>query len=113
MPLLGRDDEAEAFLKEASSRLESSAVYLSWAGILLERESYDELGIVLQKVDELSPLMETQFAKGMAGLRSLIAYRLGDIDGAIRYAKQSGDKFELKMADRLEDPARRQRRRVK
>ena len=113
LPLLGRDDEAEAFLKEASSRLESSAVYLSWAGILLERESYDELGIVLQKVDELSPLMETQFAKGMAGLRSLIAYRLGDIDGAIRYAKQSGDKFELKMADRLEDPARRQRRRVK
>ena len=113
LPLLGRDDEAYEFLKAASPRLESAAVYLSLAGILLEREAYDELGLVVQIIVEFSPLTEVGFAKELAGLRSLIAYRMGDIDGAIAYAKQSGDKFELKMAERLADPSRRSRPRVR
>ena len=110
LTLLGQDDEACQFLQAASSRLESAAVYLSLASILLEREAYDELGVVLQKIDEFSPLIENGFARGLAGLRSLIAYRIGDIEGAINFARQSDDKFELKMADRLADPARRERR---
>lgn len=113
LPLLGRDDEAYEFLKEASVRLESCAVQFQLAAVLLEREAYDELRNTVRAIDELCPLMEDGFAKSLASLRSLIAYRLGDLDAAIEFAKLSKDKFETKLVERLADPARRERKRVR
>lgn len=113
LPLMGQDDEAASFLREAVTQIESMAVHLQLASILLEQEDYSALGLTLRNVEELSPLMEPKFAESLSNLRSLIAYRQGDYDAAINYARQSDDKYLQKLADRLEDPERRQRRRVK
>jgi len=113
LPLMGQDDTAAAFLREAVTHIESMAVHLQLASILLEQEDYAALGSTLQSVDQLSPLMEPKFAESLAHLRSLIAYRQGDLDAAIKYARHSEDKFLKKLAERLEDPERRQRSRVK
>ncbi|MBI1347134.1 tetratricopeptide repeat protein [bacterium] len=112
LPLMGQDDAAAVFLREAVTHIESMAVQLQLASILLEQEDYATLGSTLKQVEQLSPLMEPKFAESLASLRSLIAYRQGDLESAIKYARQGEDKFLKKLADRLEDPERRQRPRV-
>lgn len=112
LTLMGQDDQAYEFLKDACNRLESAAIYYQLIAVLLEREAYHELSDAVQRIDELTPLTESEFTKSNAALRSLIAYRLGDLDTAIRFAQDSNDKFESKLAERLADPARRPGRRV-
>jgi len=106
LTLLDRDDEALELLTEASKQLESSAVAGQLYGLQLELKLYDAAGESLERLAELSPLADKHSKKWLAAQRSEIAYRKGDIEGAIRYADETDDEFFKSIAERLQDPAR-------
>lgn len=112
LTLMERDDEAVALLTEASEQLESSAVAAQLYGLQLELELYDAAAKSIERFAELSPLADKQTKKWLAAQRSEIAYRKGDIEGAIRYAGETDDEFFKAIAERLQDPARAEGKKV-
>jgi tetratricopeptide (TPR) repeat protein len=112
LTLMGRDEDAFHFLQEAGRHIESSAVYWHLASIHFERDEFAQLKECLQKFEEYSPLLEGYVAKSFHNLRSFLAYQDGDDEAAIMWARKSIDKVMHKVADRLEDPARKERKRV-
>ncbi len=112
LTLMDRDDEAMQLLTEASDHLESSAVAGQLYGLQLELELYDAAGESLERFAELSPLADKHAKKWLAAQRSEIAYRKGDIEGAVRHAGETDDEFFKAIAERLQDPARAEGKKV-
>ncbi|MBC8870396.1 MAG: tetratricopeptide repeat protein [Planctomycetes bacterium] len=106
LTLMERDDEAMQLLMDASEHLESNGIAGQLYGLQLELERYDDAGESLERFAELSPLADKHTAKWLAAQRSEIAYRQGDVDGAIRYAGETDDEFFKAIAERMQDPAR-------
>ncbi len=106
LSLLDRDEEAIALLDEAALHLESNAIFLQLYQIQIELKRYEQAKENLERAAELSPLAEKDMRYWLAAQRSELAYRLGDFEAAIRYARESDSGFFKTVADRLEDPAR-------
>ena len=70
---LGRDDQSLALLGEAVERIESAPLAWSLAGMLSELERFDEAWALCDRVEQFTPLLETQMAIGRGGLRALLA----------------------------------------
>lgn len=103
---LGRDEEALAILTEAEEYIECAAITHQRIGLLVELQRYQEAKDQLERLTELMPLMETEVAQAIAGVRSDIAYFLDDTDAAIKYGRQNDGPFFNKVAEHLEEPAR-------
>jgi len=106
LTLLDRDEEAVRLLLEASENLESSSIIAQLYSFQLELKLYEAARNSLERFIELSPLADKHTHKWLAAQRSEIAYRLGDIDEAIRHAQNSDNDFLKVISERLKDPSR-------
>src|SRR5579872_2826368 len=84
---LGRDQEALEFLVEAESRLESGLVSGQLAALQNDLGHHADARRSLDRVIELSPLMEPETAKFLSARRADTAYFLGDYRQAIESAR--------------------------
>ncbi|MCE9668396.1 C39 family peptidase [Myxococcus stipitatus] len=99
---LGRADEALAFLKEASERLESSPVSGQLAVLQGDLGLHEEAWETWERALRLAPRLEAKSFGMMAALRSDAAYLRGDVALALDLAWLSGSGFHENMARRLE-----------
>jgi tetratricopeptide (TPR) repeat protein len=106
LSLLDRDAEALQLLAEASRQIESNSVVGQLYALQLELRQYREARESLDRFQELSPLAEKNVRQWLAAQRSEVAYRLGDDEAAIRYARESDDDFFKTVAERMQEPAR-------
>ena len=109
LTLLDRDEEALELLSEASQRIESNAIVSQLYALQLELKLYDAARKSLDRYVELSPLADKNTTKWIAAQRSEIAYREGDIDGAIHHANLSENDFLINVSKHLEDASRANR----
>jgi len=109
LTLLDRDEEALELLSEAALRIESNAIASQLYALQLELKLYDAAGKSLERYIELSPLADKNTARWIAAQRSEIAYREGDIDGAIHHANLSENDFLKKVSGYLQDASRAHR----
>lgn len=107
LALDNRDDEAFAFLREATERLECGPLWLQLALLLVERDDMDGAEAALDRHEALSPLLERSAAGSFLSLRAFLAYRRGDDARAIDCLRRDGDEAARKLVDRLSDPARK------
>ena len=107
LALDNRDEEAFAFLREATERLECGPLWLQLALLLVERDDLDGAEAALDRHEALSPLLERSAAGSFLALRAFLAYRRGDDARAIDCLRRDGDEAARKLLDRLSDPARK------
>lgn len=112
LTLLERDDEAFEFLQQAAGQIECASLYFQVAGIQFEREEHAAVEDSLARFEEMSPLLEPHFGQAFYSLRSFLAYRRGDDEAAIAWARRGDDECDRKVVERLSDPALRERPRV-
>jgi tetratricopeptide (TPR) repeat protein len=105
LTLLGRDAEAVERLREGAERTESGPIAAQRAALELELGRYQDAERTLERLADLSPLMDDALARWLAGLRSDVAYHLGDGAKAAELARRAGDPFHQRIADRLTNPA--------
>jgi len=98
--LADRGDEAEAFLAEASSRIESGSVAMLLAARHIEEERAEDAEAALDRAEEVMPLRGREVVAWLAERRSDVEYLRGDRAGAERWARQGGP-FHRALADRL------------
>ncbi|APR85734.1 TPR domain protein [Minicystis rosea] len=103
LTLLGRREEAIVLLARADAALESGEVAGMLATLQTEADRWEEARRSLDRVEALSPLLEDEGRRQLAGARSELAYRLGDIDMAIAEAERSGHPFLARVAARLRE----------
>jgi tetratricopeptide (TPR) repeat protein len=101
---LNRDDEAMQLLRDAAARTESAPILTHLATMLGEAKLYDEARQTWEKVVEASPLADRDFKRFLAGRRSDLMYRLGDLPAAASFAKEAGPGFFATIAERLSRP---------
>lgn len=109
LTLLDRDQESIELLQDADQRLESGAIAAQLFNLLIELKRYEEAGQALQRYFALSPLLEKKLRTRLAGQQADVAYHLGDFDAAITHAENSTSEFHKAVAERLRDPANRER----
>jgi tetratricopeptide (TPR) repeat protein len=102
---LGRDREALDVLTEAAGHLESGLVLAQLAGLQNDLGHHTDAARSLDRYVELSPLMEDEVRKWLAARRADTAYLLGDSPAAT-HAREVGEEFYTKFADRLEAASR-------
>ena len=107
--LQGRDEEALALLTEADKYIECAAIVGMQISMLMRQQRYSEAWDRLERMSELTPLMESEVAEGTNSTRSDIAYYLNDIETAIEFGRKSGSPFLERTAERLADPGRKKR----
>lgn len=101
LQLLDRDRDALDLLRQAAANIESAPVVMQLAALETELHLYDDAGKSWERSVELSPLMEKGMAKWLAGRRSDVAYYSGDFDRAAALAKEAGNPFHEKIAEKL------------
>jgi len=99
---LDRVGEAVELLQEASAHLEAADVTALFADLLEESGRWEEASRAWERYAELSPLLENRGRRWLDGRRSDVAYQLGDLPGAIRFARRSGGGFFAALVSRLE-----------
>ena len=109
LTLLGRDDDAYETLREADAEKQVASFSWQMSGIAYERRDYSDCSRLLERFESLSPLMERAFGERFTMFRSELARRSGDDTAAIQFAKRSKSAYGNKIAERLADPARRNR----
>ena len=103
---LGRSDTALELLQEASCQLEAPGVTRQLVSSLMERERYADARLAVKRLVDITPLRGKRFVENVNGLCSDIAYHLGDLDAARRYAAKAGEGFFSAIVERLgEAPA--------
>jgi tetratricopeptide (TPR) repeat protein len=101
LQLLGREREALELLTEAAGRIENGPVMVQLAAWQTELHHYADAARSYERFAELSPLMEKEVLAWLAARRSDTAYYLGDFAQAAEHAKQVGEPFYTKLAERL------------
>src|SRR5581483_3124493 len=89
---------------EADSHLESGLVVAQLAALQTDLGRHADARRSLDRYAELSPLMEPEVKKWLAARRADAAYLDGDWPTAGRLAREVGEEFHTKFAERL-DPA--------
>ena len=79
----------------------TAPVVMQLAALETELQLYDEAAKSWERSLELSPLLEKEMAKWLAGRRSDVAYYSGDFDRAAALAKEAGNPFHDKIAAKL------------
>lgn len=102
LQLLGRDEEALDLLVEADRRIESAPVVGQLLGLQTELGRYQDAAHSLDRMLELTPLREPESATWLAGVRSTVAYHLGDFAESIAHAREADSPFFAAVADRME-----------
>ncbi len=98
-----RDAEALELLREAAAALESGSVWCQLACLEIELGRYREARAGLSRAEQLLPLLPTDkdMSRWVGGLRSDVAYYLGDYDEAHRLAEQVDTPFYRAMSANL------------
>ena len=98
-----RDAEAFALLREAAAALESGSVWYQLACLEIELGHYQEAHASLSRAIDLLPLLpdDKDMARCAGGLRSDIAYYLGDYEEARRLAQRVDTPFYRALSDNL------------
>jgi predicted Zn-dependent protease len=97
----GREADAIELLTEAVGHLESGVIAAQLAGLQLDVDRPGDARRSLERYAELSPLMEPEVAKWLAARRGDVAYLLGEFDEAARQARQVGEEFYTRFAEKL------------
>lgn len=103
LQLLDRDEEALELLTGADERLESGAITWQLANLQQELRRYTDARASLDRFEKLSPLLEKPLAKVLAARKSDVAYHCGDVEEAVRWAKESGAEYLQKVAEKLRE----------
>ncbi len=101
LQMLDRDSDALELLRDASTHIESAPVVIQLAALETELHLYDEARKNWERAVELSALLEKGLAKWLAGRRSDAAYYCGDFEQAAALAKEAGNPFHEKIAEKL------------
>jgi cellulose synthase operon protein C len=99
---LGEDEEAAASLEQAARKVNAASIVHALANLQIELERFDAAWASIDRVVELSPLLETKERERIEDMRARIGLLKGDARLAIRHARASKIPFHLKAADRLE-----------
>jgi predicted Zn-dependent protease len=102
--LLGRDDEALAFLREASTHLESPSIVAQLAALLVEHERHAEALVEWRRYRELAVAIDTAHLEWWHARMSDALYELGELAEAAEHARRAKDGFHEKIASRLAQP---------
>jgi hypothetical protein len=103
--LLDRRPEALAFLREAMTHLESTAVAYQLAILELELERSSEAIATLERCEALAPLAESGYLEGIAARLMDAWHRCGDRDRAAAAAERIPKNEYYRTAARvLRDP---------
>ncbi|MFO0935065.1 MAG: tetratricopeptide repeat protein [Gemmataceae bacterium] len=100
---LERSEEAVDVLREAAGRQESGLIYAQLAALLLDMDRPKEVGELLDRYEELSPLMEKEIRQWLAARRSDVSYLLGDGKAAALQARAVEEEFHTAFADALDN----------
>jgi tetratricopeptide (TPR) repeat protein len=112
LSLLGRDEEGLALLHQGARRLESAAVWMQLYGLEIELEDFAAAAEALDRVAELSPLMEKEGRSWLMAQRAYVAYRRAKLDETIELGHECGDSYSRDIARRLCDASRADGRRL-
>jgi tetratricopeptide (TPR) repeat protein len=112
LQILDRDEEALSLLAEAAAQSESAPVVAQLANLQCELQRYEEAARSLDRVEELSPLMERHGREWLAARRSDVACFRGDFDAAVEQARRAKSPFHDKVAEHLSKPENRAAKRV-
>lgn len=112
LQILDRDEEALALLADAAAQSESGPIVAQLANLQCELQRYDEAARSLDRVEELSPLMERHGREWLAARRSDVACFRGDFDVAVEQARRAKSPFHDKVAQHLSKPENRAAKRV-
>jgi tetratricopeptide (TPR) repeat protein len=99
---LGRQGEAEDFLRDALERVEARCTAELWLGRLVARDAWQEAQAALARIEALAPLRSPGYERWLEARRSDVAYHLGDRIAAAAHARRSDEPFYAALADRLE-----------
>jgi tetratricopeptide (TPR) repeat protein len=111
LQVLGRDDEALALLNSAAQRVEDVPLLMQLAGLQSAMELHGQGLETLEKIRQLSPILEQAISERLVGLRMQLAWRSGNVSVSIAAARELGDPASLAFVARAE-AARENRRRV-
>ncbi len=102
---MNRDQEAIALLTEAIDKLQSGDVIAQLAALQIELGRYDEARANFDGLEKYFPLMkhDKHRRQWLAARRADAAYYCGDIDEAVRLAKESDSPFHKQLVERLSD----------
>ncbi|OJW03493.1 MAG: hypothetical protein BGO49_11595 [Planctomycetales bacterium 71-10] len=100
--LLDREADAIAFLAEADARMTSGVIVAQLASLQAEAGMSAEAAASLDRYEALSPMIDATAARWVAGRRSDLAHRMGDLAAAVEHARRAGDGFFKEVAARME-----------
>jgi tetratricopeptide (TPR) repeat protein len=112
LQLLDHDDEALALLGDAAAQSESAPIVAQLANLQCELQRYDDAARSLDRVEELSPLIEPPMRQWLAARRSDVACYRDEFDAAVEQAKIAKSPFHEKVAEHLSKPENRVAKRV-
>jgi tetratricopeptide (TPR) repeat protein len=101
LTLVGREREALELLLVESRSTESGAVMAVISGLQAESDDFAGALASLDRYAELSPMMDRNLSRWLAVRRSDLAYRLGDVESAVRFAELCETPFHETIAERL------------
>ncbi len=101
---LNRDEDALELLTEASEKLQCGDVFAQLAALQTELRMYDDARLNLDQLEKYYPLShyDRHRDKWLAARRADAAYFCGDVDEAVRLAKESDSPFHKHMIENLE-----------
>jgi tetratricopeptide (TPR) repeat protein len=103
LQLLDRDREAVALLSEGMERLECGPLGMQLAALQAELGQYAEVQRTWARVRELSPMADKHLTRWLAARSADGAYYAGDSAEAATWARQVGEPYYDKLAERLSD----------
>jgi tetratricopeptide (TPR) repeat protein len=103
LQLLDRDGEALALLSEGMECLECGPLGMQLAGLQAELGRYAEAQRTWARVRELSPMADKHLTRWLAARSADAAYYAGDFAEAVTWARQVGQPYYDKLAERLGD----------
>jgi len=110
LQLLDRDEDAIQLLTEANVALQSSALAAQLYSLLSENGRWLQAETALERMVELSPLLEEAGREWVSAERARVAYHFGRRADAAKRAAELDDDFHRRFAERLAaDPARPER----
>ncbi|WP_337174245.1 C39 family peptidase [Paludisphaera sp.] len=102
LQLLDREADAIAYLTEADARMNSGVIVAQLANLQAEAGMTAEAAASLDRFEALSPMMDAMATRWLAGRRSDVAYRAGDLAAALEHARLAGEGFFKEVAARME-----------
>lgn len=101
LPLLDRSDDAVALLTATDGRIESGGAAWQCAGLLLASDRYDDAEVWIRRAERYWPLAEKEARGWLAGRRSDLARRRGDVPASIDQGRRAGSHFHVTAAENL------------